>query len=105
MGDWMKVNNEAIYATKSTKKFKEGDVKYTISKNNKFVYAIATKTVNGQLQLANVSVKKGSKIFMLGVERPLTYKEDSNGNLIIDWPKALPCKYAWTIKIEGTPKA
>jgi alpha-L-fucosidase len=105
MGDWMKVNSEAIYATKSTKKFKEDDVKYTISKDNKFVYAIATKTVNGQLQLTNVSVSKGSKIYMLGVKRPLNYKVDSNGNLSIDWPTNLPCKYAWTIKIEGTPKA
>ena len=104
MGDWMKVNNEAIYSTKSTKKFKEGDVKYTISKDNKFVYAIVTKTVNGQLQLANVSVKKGSKVYMLGVNRPLNYKVDSNGNLSIDWPTTLPCKYAWTIKIEGAPK-
>ncbi|MEY2812333.1 MAG: hypothetical protein RI991_1328 [Bacteroidota bacterium] len=105
MGDWMKVNSEAIYSTKSTKKFKEGDVKYTLSKDNKFVYAIATKTVNGQLQLTNVSVSKGSKIYMLGVKRPLNYKVDSNGNLSIDWPTNLPCKYAWTIKIEGTPKA
>jgi len=105
MGDWMKVNSEAIYSTKSTKKFKEGDVKYTISKDNKYVYAIATKIVNGQLQLTNVSVSKGSKIYMLGVKRPLTYKVDSNGNLSIDWPTNLPCKYAWTIKIEGTPRA
>jgi alpha-L-fucosidase len=105
MGEWLSINKEAIYAKKSTKKYKEGDVKYTISKDNKFVYAIATKPVNGQLQLTNVSVKEGSKIYMLGVKRPLSYKVDNNGNLSIDWPANLPCKYAWTIRIEGNPKA
>ena len=105
MGEWLSINKEAIYATKSTKKYKEGDVKYTISKDNKFVYAISTKPVNGQLQLTNVAVKKGTKIYMLGVNRPLSFMIDSNGNLIIDWPSNLPCKYAWTIRIEGNAKA
>jgi alpha-L-fucosidase len=59
MGDWMKINNEAIYATNSTKKYKEGEVKYTVSKDGKFVYAIVTKAISGELVLHNVDLKRG----------------------------------------------
>ncbi len=55
--------------------------------------------------LTNVNMKPGSKVYMLGVKRPLNVKADANGTLHIAWPKDLPCKYAWTIKIEGSPKA
>ena len=104
MGEWMKINNEAIYATNSTKKYKEGDVKYTVSKDDNFVYAIVTKPVVGELVLHNVDLKRGSAIYMLGVNTPLKYKADSGGSLHIEWPKELPCKYAWTLKITGSPK-
>ncbi len=104
MGDWLQVNQEAVYATKSTKKYKEGDVKYTLSKDGSHVYAIATKNVEGELVLTNVNMKPGSKVYMLGVKRPLKVRTDMNGAIYIAWPKTLPCKYAWTIKIEGTTK-
>ncbi len=104
MGDWLKINQEAIYATKSTKKYKEGDVKYTLSKDGNYVYAIATKNVEGELVLTNVNIKPGSKVYMLGDTRPLNVSKDSEGKLHIVWPTTLPCKYAWTIKIEGKAK-
>jgi alpha-L-fucosidase len=100
----MKINNEAIYATNSTKKYKEGEVKYTVSKDGKFVYAIVTKAISGELVLHNVDLKRGSNIYMLGANKPLKYKADASGSLHIEWPKDLPCKYAWTLKITGSPK-
>jgi alpha-L-fucosidase len=104
MGEWMKVNSEAIYETTSTKKYKEGDVKFTLSKNGQCVYAIATKPVNGKLVLSSITVKKGSKMYMLGIKKPLKYTIHDNETISIDWPSSLPCNYAWTIKIEGSPK-
>lgn len=104
MGEWMKINQEAIYATNSTKKYKEGDVKYTVSKDGNFVYAIVTKAVGGELVLHNVDLKRGSAMYMLGLNKPLKYKADADGSLRIEWPKELPCKYAWALKITGSPK-
>lgn len=104
MGNWLKVNHEAIYATKSTKKYNEGDVKYTLSKDGKYVYALATKKVEGELVLNNVNMAPESKVYMLGIKRPLKVKTAADGSIRITWPKTLPCKYAWTIKIEGNTK-
>ena len=101
MGDWLKVNGEAIYSTHSTKKYKENDASFTISKDGSLVYAIITQPVSGELMLKTVEVKKGSKIYMLGLKNPLEYTVDESGNLRIKWPSQLPCKYAWTIRIEG----
>ena len=101
MGDWLKVNGEAIYSTHSTKKYKENDASFTISKDGSLVYAIITQPVSGELMLKTVEVKQGSKIYMLGLKNPLEYTVDESGNLQIKWPSQLPCKYAWTIRIEG----
>ena len=101
MGDWLKVNGEAIYSTHSTKKYKENDASFTISKDGSLVYAIITQPVSGELMLKTVEVKQGSKIYMLGLKNPLEYTVDESGNLRIKWPSQLPCKYAWTIRIEG----
>lgn len=101
MGDWLKVNGEAIYSTHSTKKYKENDASFTISKDGSIVYAIITQPVSGELMLKTVEVKQGSKIYMLGLKNPLEYTVDESGNLRIKWPSQLPCKYAWTIRIEG----
>lgn len=101
MGDWLKVNGEAIYSTHSTKKYKENDASFTISKEGSLVYAIITQPVSGELMLKTVEVKQGSKIYMLGLKNPLEYTVDESGNLRIKWPSQLPCKYAWTIRIEG----
>jgi len=54
--------------------------------------------------LHNVDLKRGSNIYMLGANKPLKYKADASGSLHIEWPKDLPCKYAWTLKITGSPK-
>ncbi|MEY3349985.1 MAG: hypothetical protein RIQ50_96, partial [Bacteroidota bacterium] len=96
MGDWLKVNGEAIYSTHSTKKYKENDASFTISKDGSLVYAIITQPVSGELMLKTVEVKQGSKIYMLGLKNPLEYTVDESGNLRIKWPSQLPCKYAWT---------
>lgn len=104
MGEWLKINKEAIYATQSTKKYKEGDVKYTVSKDSKHVYAIVTKSIEGELVLNNVNLIPGTKVYMLGVKQPLNVETAADGSIHIAWPKQLPCKYAWTIKLQGSTK-
>lgn len=106
MGNWLNINGEAIYATSSLKKYKEGDnIKYTVSKDGKFVYAIVIKKSDEPVVIKNIQINPGSKVYMLGVKKPVKLKSDAKtGTLSLNWPKELPCEHAWVFKIEGAPK-
>jgi alpha-L-fucosidase len=103
MGKWLRINGEAIYATNSLKKYKEGDnIKFTTK--GQYVYAIANKFRDNSVIINSLSIKKGSQIVMLGVPTPLKYKANEDGSITINVPKKLPCNYAWTFKIEAVAK-
>lgn len=101
VGEWLKINKEAIYSTKGlSTNYKEGEfIKFTQTKNEKNVYAIFNKADNNQIKISSVSPKKGSKIFLLGHKKPLTWK-NSEGTTVIDLPESLPGKHAWTLKFS-----
>lgn len=101
MGEWLKTNGEAIYATNSRKEYKQGDnIRFTVSKDGKFTYAILTKAGEKSVTLNSVQPRAGSKLTMLGNTQPLTWKSTGNG-VTVDLPAALPGKYAWVLKIEN----
>ena len=107
IGEWLKVNGEAIYKTRRRREVtSEDDVKFTRSKDEKIVYAICVKWPGRELKLESVKAKKGSKIVILGKEdKPLKWQQ-SGKELVINIPDELqttegrPCKYAWAIRIE-----
>jgi alpha-L-fucosidase len=99
MGEWLKINREAIYATNSLKQYKEGNnIKFTTSKSGKFVYAIVTSKASDSISIASVVPVEGSKVYVLGVKKPLKWITD-NGKTVFILPKNLPSEFAWTIKI------
>jgi alpha-L-fucosidase len=107
-GDWLKINGEAIYATRPREDslWKEGDaIRYTRTKDKKTVYAISRVWPGQVLKLKTVRPKKGSQIFMLGWEKPLEWKYNKLAGLTIFLPAELqeysnrPCKLAWSFKI------
>ena len=108
VGAWLKVNGEAIYATRPYKFYMQGDdICFTRSKDNKNVYAISLKWPGKTLSLKNVRAKEGAKIHMLGVKDPLNWRNDPTEGLVIEIPDYLqdgdnrPCKHAYVFKIEG----
>ena len=111
IGDWLKVNGEAIYATRAREGdlWKEGDdLRFTKSKDGKHVYAINMKWPGESLRLKTVRPREGSEIRLLGFPEPLKWTWDTDGKaLTIDLPKTLqeeakrPCSHAFVLKIEG----
>ena len=106
IGDWLKINGEAIYNTKRYKPFREGEtIYYTRSKDNRFVYVIRTTWPGERLELMHVSPKEGSEIFLKGFEIPLNWNIEGDVT-IIEIPEILndianrPCDYAWSFRIE-----
>jgi len=108
-GAWLRINGEAIYATRSRDgdQWKEGDyVRFTRSKDNRFTYAICLKWPGQVFTLKSVRPKPESTIVMLGGAGRLRWQYDAVRGLIIRLPPTFqsperrPCKWAWTFKIE-----
>ena len=108
-GAWLKVNGEAIYATRPRKGtlWSEGEtVRYTRSKDSRFVYAILTEWPGTQVVLREVRPKAASNVELLGSHARLPWSFDPARGTIITLPENLqqagnrPCSYAWSLKLE-----
>jgi alpha-L-fucosidase len=109
-GAWLKVNGEAIYSTRAREGalWSEGDsIRYTRTKDRRFVYAIFTQWPGAQLTLASVRPKVGSRVTLLGSDAKLPWSFDAAKGTSITLPENLqqagnrPCDYAWSLKIEA----
>ena len=110
IGKWLKINGEAIYATRPwiVTSENEGKVRYTQSKDGSAVYAICTKFPKNELKLKSIYIDSTSRITMLSAEhdelkwemRPGTWSER---DLVISIPPSLYEKrkneHAWVFKI------
>jgi alpha-L-fucosidase len=110
-GAWLKVNGEAIYATRPRdgNDWSEGDtVRFTRAKNRQSVFAILTEWPGAQVVLKSVRPKEGSAVTLLGSEALLQWRFDSDRGTTVAIPENLqqagnrPCEHAWTLKIEPT---
>jgi len=108
-GRWLTVNGGAIYATRPREgaDWAEGDsVRYTRSKDRRFVYAIMTQWPGAQVTLKSVRPQSGSQVTLLGSNAALPWKFDSAQGTSIAFPENLqqadhrPCEHAWSLKIE-----
>ncbi len=107
IGDWMKINGEAIYNTRPIAPYKEGKVCYTTLRDGT-VYAIYLADENettppAKIWLTRLAPDKDAKLSLLGVDVPLTWERIGNGVLITipeEARKKIQGKYAWTVKIS-----
>ena len=109
MGDWLRINGEAVYRTRMWQTFQEGEsIRYTAKAGNQ-VYAIALSWPGSSLTLKSVRPVKGSKIYLLGYSKPLSWTFHPRNGLDIripdelQDPSARPCAQAWAFSIQGTP--
>lgn len=108
-GPWLQVNGEAIYATRSREGdlWSEGDkIRYTRSKDGRFVYAILLEWPGNSIRLQKIRPREGSKVRLLGSDAELAWNRDAASGTTVTLPENLqdpknrPCEYAWSLKFE-----
>jgi len=111
IGAWLKINGEAIYATRPVKPYELGNV-FLTSKADGTVYAIMLSEKDGQAMPKSViipsSIARNSKAFTLvgGDGAALTVRPGTvPGTTEIIFPEKVksPCADAWVIKMLKAP--
>jgi len=112
-GAWLNVNGSAIYGTRArpADSWKEGDlIRFTRTKDNKTVYAIALAWPGSTLTLHSVRPIDGSKITMLGAEEaiPWSYSDEKGLEMILPadapYKAGMPLGFAYAFKIDISPQ-
>ncbi|MCE5184826.1 MAG: alpha-L-fucosidase [Planctomycetaceae bacterium] len=133
LGAWMAANGEAIFATRPWKVFGEGpamkdaaplraqgfnegkgkpltaeDVRYTMSKDGKTLYAVVMGRPSGNTLLKSVHVTEASpeaKVHLLSQAANVPYTVDGSGRLQMTWPESSQAyeydDYACVFKLTG----
>ena len=104
---WMKINSQAIYATRPLPPFKEGKICFTRGKNGT-VYIIYLaeegESLPAKLNIRSLKPRPGAHVSMLGTRQKLTWTLSGSG-FEIKIPDSLrqhpPCQYAWVFRITG----
>ncbi len=119
IGNWLKLNGEAIYSTRPWNVYGEGptfeskekrgtftskDIRFTRNKAKTILYAILLDWSDGNIVIKSLNSKSVSNkdiktISILGLNEKLKWKMDENGLTIIQ-PKVKPTNdYAYPVKI------
>lgn len=85
IGDWMKINGDAVYATKAVAPYKDGKVCFTRKKNGN-VYAIYLldkgEKLPATISFSGLKPVKGAKLTFLGAKDKLSWKATADGTQI-----------------------
>jgi alpha-L-fucosidase len=101
LGDWLKVNGEAIYgSTYWTQAADEhANVRLRFTTQPKAFYMTALDWPGERLVVsADVPLSVGDEIRLLGQRRPLRWHRDADGNLVVEMPRR-PAEDAYTFRI------
>lgn len=104
IGEWMKINSEAIYGTRAIAPYREGKVCVSSKgKNTYYIYYLADEgeKMPAQISMTTFSLPVGAKIEMVGIGTPLKWQKNGNGFIIVipDKIRTSPLsQYVWVMK-------
>ncbi|MBN2091094.1 alpha-L-fucosidase [candidate division KSB1 bacterium] len=105
IGEWLKINADAIYNSRPIAPYKEGKVCLTHQKDGS-TYAIYLagkdeKNPPSKIWLSTIQPEKDSKVTMLGTKEELQWETVGRG-FVVNIPESIqqnpPCQSAWTLK-------
>ena len=102
IGDWLKINGDAIYATRAYTKKEQNGTYYTKSKDGKKVYAIINRFPFGSVTLDEVEYNSDLKARLLSHDSKVTITDD-NGKACLNFesinPDEMKCKYLYAVEL------
>lgn len=108
LGEWMKVNGEAIYSTRAVEPYKEGKLCYTRLPDGTIHALYLADEDEAQpperLAIPSFTPARGSAVAMLGVEAPMRWEPAERG-FVIHVPEEVrehpPCRHAWAWRFRA----
>lgn len=121
IGDWMKINREALYAAKPAHfvdggidEWRAGSIRflekegylYAVELGNEWPPTVGfaeygdSEFPQAPYTIPGVKPAKGSVVKMLGSDLELTWHQEGNDLVIDELPNPLPCDHAWSFKIK-----
>jgi alpha-L-fucosidase len=111
IGDWLKINGEAIYNTRTIAPYLDGKLRFTRGKDGSayITYLLAEgEKLPSEIQVKGFVPEKGAKISLLGKKgSSLKWKADASGFKVLvpeSLSKALPSTYAVVFKVSQVMK-
>jgi alpha-L-fucosidase len=112
IGAWMKVNGEAIHASRAIAPYRDGKFRYT-QLHDGTVFAIYLPDENEKrlpktLRIPGPAPRAGTQVTVLGADVPLAWRRDGNAT-VVEVPAAIRKStanaYAWSIRLPGAASA
>ena len=111
IGNWLKINGEAIYSTRTIAPYVDGKLRFTRGKDGSanIIYLLDEyEKIPSEIEVKGFAPEKGAKITLLG-KKGSSMKWKANGkDFKISIPeslsKSLPSKYAITFKVSQVMK-
>jgi alpha-L-fucosidase len=105
IGDWLRVNGEAIYGTRPIAPYRQGQVVFTRKGRSVFAIYLTPKEGDGlpqEVTFRSLRPQAGSKVRLLGVKEALDWATAGDGTTTIRIPAAVvqkaPCQYAFAFR-------
>jgi alpha-L-fucosidase len=107
IGNWMKINGESIYGTKTIAPYHETKIVFT--QKTGIIYATYLPDKDETVIPATIIIhsfqpKANSKVYLLGYNKPLSWSNIGKG-FVINIPKSVqnnpPCQYGWVFKFDS----
>lgn len=108
MGAWLKVNGEAIYASRPIAPYVDGRLRLTKKGETRFFVYLPDKgeaRMPAEIRVTSHQLARGAEVALLGSPAKLAWRPEGTG-FVVAIPENVranpPCEHAWTIRVTPT---